>query len=62
MTRFLPPVSVPAEVSAVLKVDNRVMGRTHWRPQGKEAWGQNFSTELERVSTLVVLVLIRTRE
>lgn len=40
---------VSAEVSAVLKVDNRVVGRTHWRQTGKEAWGQNFSIELERV-------------
>ncbi|XP_043952243.1 serine/threonine-protein kinase N2 [Gambusia affinis] len=59
VTRFLPPVSVPAEVSAVLKVDNRVMGRTHWRPQGKEAWGQNFSTELERSRELEVAVYRR---
>ncbi|XP_007542982.1 serine/threonine-protein kinase N2 [Poecilia formosa] len=48
-----------SEVSAVLKVDNRVMGRTHWRPQGKEAWGQNFSTELERSRELEVAVYWR---
>ncbi|XP_023193943.1 serine/threonine-protein kinase N2-like isoform X2 [Xiphophorus maculatus] len=48
-----------SEVSAVLKVDNRVMGRTHWRPQGKEAWGQNFSTELERSRELEVAVYRR---
>lgn len=41
---------VLAEISAVLKVDNRIVGRTHWRQLGKEAWGQSFSIELERVS------------
>lgn len=34
----------------MLKVDNMIVGRTHWRQMGKEAWGQSFSTELERVS------------
>uniref|UniRef100_A0A1A8NVN4 non-specific serine/threonine protein kinase n=1 Tax=Nothobranchius rachovii TaxID=451742 RepID=A0A1A8NVN4_9TELE len=36
------------EVSAMLKVDNQIVGQTHWRQMGKEAWGQNFSIELER--------------
>lgn len=45
-----------SEVRAVLKVDNRIVGRTHWRPQGKEAWGQNFSTELERSRELEIAV------
>ncbi|KAF7650615.1 hypothetical protein LDENG_00123080 [Lucifuga dentata] len=40
------------EISAVLKVDNRIMGRTHWRQLGKEAWTQSFSMELERVRDL----------
>lgn len=43
-------VCVSAEISAVLKLDNRIVGRTHWRQLGKEAWGQSFSIELERVS------------
>lgn len=38
------------EISAVLKVDNKIVGRTHWRPLSKEAWNQSFSIELERVS------------
>lgn len=38
-----------AEISAVLKVDNRMVGRTNWRPVGKEAWDQSFTIELERV-------------
>lgn len=41
-----------AEFSVVLKVDNRIVGRTHWRQLGAEPWDQSFSTELERVSTL----------
>ncbi|XP_037548092.1 serine/threonine-protein kinase N2 [Nematolebias whitei] len=47
------------EVSAVLKVDNRVVGRTHWRQTGKEAWGQNFSIELERSRELEISVFWR---
>lgn len=35
----------------VLKVDNRIIGRTHWRQLGSEPWAQSFSTELERVGT-----------
>lgn len=42
-----------AEISAVLKVDNKIVGRTHWRPLSKEAWNQSFSIELERVSDSV---------
>uniref|UniRef100_A0A3Q3FIV4 protein kinase C n=2 Tax=Kryptolebias marmoratus TaxID=37003 RepID=A0A3Q3FIV4_KRYMA len=45
-----------SEVSAVLKVDNRIVGRTHWRQTGKEAWGQNFSIELERSRELEIAV------
>ncbi|KAM9306838.1 serine/threonine-protein kinase N2 [Pholidichthys leucotaenia] len=48
-----------SEISAVLKVDNRVVGRTHWRQLGKEAWGQSFSTELERSRELEVAVYWR---
>uniref|UniRef100_A0A3B3ZH70 protein kinase C n=1 Tax=Periophthalmus magnuspinnatus TaxID=409849 RepID=A0A3B3ZH70_9GOBI len=48
-----------AEISAVLKVDNRIVGRTHWRQLGKEAWGQSFSTELERSRELEIAVYWR---
>lgn len=44
--------SPSAEISAVLKVDNKIVGRTHWRLLSKEAWDQSFIIELERVSTL----------
>ncbi|XP_076019936.1 serine/threonine-protein kinase N2 isoform X2 [Genypterus blacodes] len=47
------------EISAVLKVDNRIVGRTHWRPLGKEAWAQSFSIELERSRELDISVYWR---
>ncbi|XP_069573430.1 serine/threonine-protein kinase N2 [Brachyistius frenatus] len=47
------------EISAVLKVDNRVVGRSHWRQMGKEAWGQSFSIELERSRELEIAVYWR---
>lgn len=50
-----------SEISAVLKVDNRIVGRTHWRPLAKEAWGQNFSIELERSRELEIAVYWRDR-
>lgn len=48
----LPVCVSSAEFSVVLKVDNRIVGRTHWRQLGTEPWDQSFSTELERVSTI----------
>ncbi|KAJ3605265.1 hypothetical protein NHX12_027315 [Muraenolepis orangiensis] len=48
-----------SEISAVLKVDNRIVGHTHWRPLGKDAWGQSFSIELERSRELEVAVYWR---
>ncbi|KAL7834895.1 hypothetical protein SRHO_G00291420 [Serrasalmus rhombeus] len=47
------------EISAVLKVDNRMVGHTHWRPVGKEAWDQSFSIELERSRELEIGVYWR---
>uniref|UniRef100_A0A3B4YGU9 protein kinase C n=1 Tax=Seriola lalandi dorsalis TaxID=1841481 RepID=A0A3B4YGU9_SERLL len=44
---------------AVLKVDNRMVGHTHWRQLGKEAWGQSFSIELERSRELEIAVYWR---
>ncbi|KAL7838206.1 hypothetical protein AOLI_G00266100 [Acnodon oligacanthus] len=48
-----------SEISAVLKVDNRMVGHTHWRPVGKEAWDQSFSIELERSRELEIGVYWR---
>ncbi|XP_042176416.1 serine/threonine-protein kinase N2 isoform X1 [Oncorhynchus tshawytscha] len=42
------------EISAVLKLDNRVVGRTHWRPLSKQAWRQSFSIQLERSRELEI--------
>uniref|UniRef100_A0A668AY51 protein kinase C n=1 Tax=Myripristis murdjan TaxID=586833 RepID=A0A668AY51_9TELE len=47
------------EISAVLKVDNRIVGHTHWRQLGKDAWGQSFSIELERSRELEIGVYWR---
>lgn len=47
------------EISAVIKVDNRIVGHTHWRQLGKEAWGQSFSIELERSRELEIAVYWR---
>ncbi|KAK5852439.1 hypothetical protein PBY51_023908 [Eleginops maclovinus] len=48
-----------SEISAVLKVDNSIVGRSQWRPLGKEAWGQSFSIELERSRELEIAVFWR---
>uniref|UniRef100_A0A3P8SZH8 protein kinase C n=1 Tax=Amphiprion percula TaxID=161767 RepID=A0A3P8SZH8_AMPPE len=48
-----------SDISAVLKVDNRIVGRTHWRQLGKEAWGQSFNIELERSRELEIAVYWR---
>ncbi|CAL8322029.1 unnamed protein product [Lota lota] len=45
-----------SEISAVLKVDNRIVGHTPWKPLGKEAWGQSFSIDLERSRELEIAV------
>uniref|UniRef100_A0AAQ4R4X8 protein kinase C n=1 Tax=Gasterosteus aculeatus aculeatus TaxID=481459 RepID=A0AAQ4R4X8_GASAC len=48
-----------SEIRAVLKVDNRIVGRTQWRQLGKDAWGQSFSMELERSRELEIAVYWR---
>ncbi|XP_029024483.1 serine/threonine-protein kinase N2 [Betta splendens] len=48
-----------SEIRAVLKVDNRIVGHTHWRQLGKDAWGQSFSIDLERSRELEVAVYWR---
>lgn len=37
------------EISAVLKLDNTVVGQTSWRPVSNQAWDQKFTLELDRV-------------
>ncbi|XP_074546024.1 serine/threonine-protein kinase N2 [Halichoeres trimaculatus] len=48
-----------SEASVVLKVDSRIVGRTHWRQPGNEAWDQSFSIELERSRELEIAVYWR---
>ncbi|XP_056106439.1 serine/threonine-protein kinase N1 isoform X2 [Rhinichthys klamathensis goyatoka] len=37
-----------SEVSAVLKLDNSVVGQTAWKMVGEQGWDQTFTIELER--------------
>lgn len=34
----------------MLKLDNKMVGRTSWRPLSNLSWNQSFSIELDRVS------------
>ncbi|XP_028981010.2 serine/threonine-protein kinase N2 [Esox lucius] len=47
------------EICAVMKVDNRMVGRTHWRALSKDAWDQSFSIDLERSRELEIGVFWR---
>uniref|UniRef100_A0A8C6LR03 protein kinase C n=1 Tax=Nothobranchius furzeri TaxID=105023 RepID=A0A8C6LR03_NOTFU len=44
------------EVSAVLKLDNTVVGQTAWRTVGEQSWDQTFTVELERSRELEIAV------
>lgn len=46
-------MSSAAEVSAVLKLDNTVVGQTVWKTVGDQAWDQTFTVELERVGARI---------
>uniref|UniRef100_A0A4W6EFS7 protein kinase C n=1 Tax=Lates calcarifer TaxID=8187 RepID=A0A4W6EFS7_LATCA len=52
-------VSVTAEVSAVLKLENTVVGQTVWRTVGEQAWDQTFTVELERSREMEIAVYWR---
>uniref|UniRef100_A0A673CYW3 protein kinase C n=1 Tax=Sphaeramia orbicularis TaxID=375764 RepID=A0A673CYW3_9TELE len=45
-----------SEVSAVLKLDNTVVGQTAWRTVGEQAWDQTFTLELERAREMEIAV------
>uniref|UniRef100_A0AAQ6A087 protein kinase C n=1 Tax=Amphiprion ocellaris TaxID=80972 RepID=A0AAQ6A087_AMPOC len=47
---------VSSEVSAVLKLDNTVVGQTAWRTVGEQAWDQTFTVELERSREMEIAV------
>uniref|UniRef100_A0A8C8JXB5 protein kinase C n=1 Tax=Oncorhynchus tshawytscha TaxID=74940 RepID=A0A8C8JXB5_ONCTS len=44
------------EVSAVLKMDNSVVGQTAWKSVGEQAWDQTFTVELERSREMEIAV------
>lgn len=48
-----------AEVSAVLKLDNTVVGQTVWKTGGEQAWDQTFTIELERVRACIQNATLR---
>ncbi|KAM3597175.1 uncharacterized protein V6R79_000821 [Siganus canaliculatus] len=48
-----------AEVSAVLKLENTVVGQTGWRTVGEQAWDQTFTVELERSREMEIAVYWR---
>uniref|UniRef100_G3Q6L7 protein kinase C n=1 Tax=Gasterosteus aculeatus aculeatus TaxID=481459 RepID=G3Q6L7_GASAC len=45
-----------SEVSAVLKLDNGVVGQTAWKTVGEQAWDQTFTVELERSREMEIAV------
>jgi len=45
----------PDEISAVLKLDNTVVGQTSWKPVSNQSWDQKFTLELDRVKLTVHL-------
>uniref|UniRef100_A0A673CX77 protein kinase C n=1 Tax=Sphaeramia orbicularis TaxID=375764 RepID=A0A673CX77_9TELE len=45
-----------SEVSAVLKLENSVVGQTVWRTVGEQAWDQTFTVELERSREMEIAV------
>ncbi|TNN83709.1 Serine/threonine-protein kinase N2 [Liparis tanakae] len=45
-----------SEVSAVLKLDNTVVGQTPWKTVGEQAWDQTFTVELERSREMEIAV------
>ncbi|XP_077579775.1 serine/threonine-protein kinase N2-like isoform X1 [Stigmatopora nigra] len=47
------------EISAVLKLDNTVVGQTSWRPVGNQAWDHKFTLELDRSRELEIAVYWR---
>ncbi|KAK1785646.1 hypothetical protein P4O66_018988 [Electrophorus voltai] len=48
-----------SEVSAVLKLENTVVGQTNWKTVGEHAWDQSFSVELERSREIEIAVYWR---
>ncbi|KAL2090342.1 hypothetical protein ACEWY4_015030 [Coilia grayii] len=47
------------EISAVLKLDNTVVGQTSWKPISNQAWDQKFTLDLDRARELEIAVYWR---
>uniref|UniRef100_A0A671N0J2 protein kinase C n=1 Tax=Sinocyclocheilus anshuiensis TaxID=1608454 RepID=A0A671N0J2_9TELE len=47
------------EISAVLKLDNTVVGQTNWKPVSNQSWDQKFTLELDRSRELEISVYWR---
>uniref|UniRef100_A0A8C1T258 protein kinase C n=1 Tax=Cyprinus carpio TaxID=7962 RepID=A0A8C1T258_CYPCA len=52
-------LSCESEVSAVLKLDNTVVGQTAWKTVGEQGWDQTFTIELERSREMEIAVYWR---
>ncbi|XP_041049457.1 serine/threonine-protein kinase N2-like isoform X1 [Carcharodon carcharias] len=57
--RYLKSEELSTEASAVLKLDNRIVGQTHWRSVKNQTWDQTFSIELDRSRELEIAVYWR---
>ncbi|XP_063063234.1 serine/threonine-protein kinase N1-like [Engraulis encrasicolus] len=55
-THTLKTDELSTEVSAVLKLDNCVVGQTAWKTVGDQAWDQTFTVELERSREMEIAV------
>ncbi|KAG7277379.1 hypothetical protein CRUP_033334 [Coryphaenoides rupestris] len=53
------PAALTDEISAVLKLDNTVVGQTSWRPGSNQSWDQKFTLELDRSRELEISVYWR---
>ncbi|CAL8247894.1 unnamed protein product [Merluccius merluccius] len=53
------PACLTVEVSAELKLDGRLVGRSRWGPPGRRTWDQTFCCHLERSRELEVGVCWR---
>ncbi|XP_055516211.1 serine/threonine-protein kinase N2-like [Leucoraja erinacea] len=59
LSRYLKSEEPSTEVSAILKLDNQIVGQTHWRSVKNQAWDQIFSIELNRNRELQIAVYWR---
>ncbi|XP_067829314.1 serine/threonine-protein kinase N2 [Heptranchias perlo] len=56
---FIKTEELSNDVSAVLKLDNTIVGQTAWTATGEQAWNQIFTMELERSRELEISVYWR---